>query len=31
MSRRKRRETPEWKREQTLIDDYYDYFGCFWG
>jgi hypothetical protein len=25
MNRRKRRETPEWKWEQALIDDYYDY------
>lgn len=25
MSRKKRRETPEWKWEQALIDDYYDY------
>jgi hypothetical protein len=25
MSRRKRRQTPEWKWEQALIDDYYDY------
>ena len=25
MSRRKRRETPEYKWEQALIDDYYDY------
>ena len=25
MTRKKRRETPEWKWEQALIDDYYDY------
>ncbi len=25
MSRRRRRETAEWKWEQALIDDYYDY------
>jgi hypothetical protein len=25
VSRKKRRETPEWKWEQALIDDYYDY------
>jgi hypothetical protein len=25
MSRKKRRQTPEWKWEQALIDDYYDY------
>jgi hypothetical protein len=25
MSRKKRRETPEWKWEQALIDAYYDY------
>jgi hypothetical protein len=25
MSRKKRRETPAWKWEQALIDDYYDY------
>jgi len=25
MTRRKRRETPAWKWEQALIDDYYDY------
>jgi hypothetical protein len=25
MSRKKRRDTPEWQWEQALIDDYYDY------